>query len=73
MFRLRLRVNIDHFGVPHARVRLPFQEGADGRGNFGGSQSSRSNLVEQGLKEVKVSLVYQGNLNRRVSKRLGGL
>jgi hypothetical protein len=49
--------------LSHARVGAARQQAADGRGDLRGAEARHRHLVEQGLEEVVVAAIHQGDLD----------
>jgi hypothetical protein len=64
-------LDVVHLGQQGGQVGLVPEQAAGRRCNRGGGQSSGGHLVEQGLKQVVVGLVNQGDVNRCFGQRFG--
>ncbi len=72
-YRAAGHVNIFHFAQQNFRVLLPVQDITKGRRDFAGRQGSRRDLIKQGLKEMEITPVNQGEVNVRVFERTGSV
>ena len=68
----RLQVRAAHAGDAKLQVILPAQDGAHRLGDLIRRQPGRGHLVEQGLEEVIVVAVQQGDAHRSAGQRLRG-
>ena len=59
-------IEIHRFGQQHLGVAVTAKHGTQRRGNFTGRKPARGDLVQQGLKQVKVAPVHQGQFHRRL-------
>lgn len=67
------RVEIDGFAEQHFGVAMVLENDTQGRGDFAGREPAGGHLVEQGLEEVEVAAIDQGDRYRRAAQRLGNI
>jgi hypothetical protein len=60
---LCLGIDVDSLAEENLDVLLEAQDGADGRGDFGGGERTGGDLIEERLKEVEVALVEKGDVD----------
>jgi hypothetical protein len=58
-----LGIDVDRFAEKNFNILLVAEDGADGRGNFGGRERTGSYLVEERLEEVEVAFVEEGDVH----------
>jgi hypothetical protein len=57
-----LRIEITRLRQQDARVRLPGKNRTEGKGNVGWRELARGDLIQQGLKQMKIPAIDEGNL-----------
>jgi hypothetical protein len=70
--RPAVQVETAHVGEERARVRLLLDHAPDGGRDQARRQDARGDLVEQGLEQVMVGAVDQGDVDVRAGQRSGG-
>ena len=65
-------VDVGHLGQQGGQVRLFAKQTARGGGDGWCGQTCRGDLVKQGLEQMVVGLVHQGDVHRRFGQGLGG-
>ena len=58
-------VETGDFAQLHFDILLPLENRPQWRGDIGGRQFARGNLIQQRLKEMKIAAVDERDLNRR--------
>ncbi len=56
-------IDVDRFAEENFDIFLATEDRADGSGDFGGRERAGGDLIEEGLEEVEVALVEEGNFD----------